>query len=332
MTAPRVRPAIRTALVLVAALAAAPGPAYAQDTAAPARPPLEMRPRRGISGTSITLQVPAGFVPFDDGRYTGFHGTATGARLVGTEMPVPVREIWERMPREMAQAESRLAELDTVTVAGREALLARVTTEGAPAVEAWTMVFGHDFMAVTVMAMYRADDAPVLRDAIRRSLLSVQWDSARAGDMFADMGFRLDGTDELRATGRLGVTAGFAEGGLGPPAAQGYARLVVTSVPRIGRDMALETLARDFLNREDQLKEVVVRSSTRVDVDGVPGWEVVAEAVEVNSGARMLVYRVLLRDRTQYRIIHAEVGADRADHFLPQFRQIVHSYRRTPRS
>jgi hypothetical protein len=59
------------------------------------------------------------------------------------------------------------------------------------------------------------------------------------------------------------------------------------------------------------------------------GYEIVATAVDRDSGTAIDVYQVFASDGARYYLVQGLVGTDGADEFMPQFREVAASFERT---
>jgi len=68
-------------------------------------------------------------------------------------------------------------------------------------------------------------------------------------------------------------------------------------------------------------------------VDGLPGYEIVAQANDARTGREVRMYQLVLVEQRTYYLAQGFVPADRARVMLDQFRQVTGSFQRlkTPR-
>jgi hypothetical protein len=86
--------------------------------------------------------------------------------------------------------------------------------------------------------------------------------------------------------------------------------------------------AEDRLRKLAQMKNPVIRSTQPIRVDGLEGFESTADAQDDKSATPIVVYQVMLFDDSSYILMVGMVGKDRADQFLPAFKQMALSLKR----
>ena len=74
-----------------------------------------------------------------------------------------------------------------------------------------------------------------------------------------------------------------------------------------------------------------VTSSSEVTIDELQGYELVADAVHSDTGSPLILYQVMLFESGSYILIQGRVGAHLGSEFLPSFKGMAKSLRRTRR-
>src|SRR5688572_30540471 len=104
--------------------------------------------------------------------------------------------------------------------------------------------------------------------------------------------------------------------------------IVGPSIAKVAPD-AREAYAEARLQQTSHLKIGEVTERASLSVDGLPGYELLANAVE-DSGAPLVIYQVLLFTEEHYFILQGLVGRDQASTYVPQFKKNARSFRRLP--
>jgi hypothetical protein len=91
----------------------------------------------------------------------------------------------------------------------------------------------------------------------------------------------------------------------------------------------LEGFARRRLEDIAELAEPQVLSQQTFELDGLPAHELVVAATDRRTGRPLRVYQALVVDGERFFLVQGLVGEADAEEFLPQFREIAHSFRRT---
>lgn len=71
-----------------------------------------------------------------------------------------------------------------------------------------------------------------------------------------------------------------------------------------------------------------VGSNNEITVDGLDGYEILADAEDADSGTPLKVYQVILDDDRSYILMQGLVGANVADEYLPEFETMARSLSR----
>ena len=77
------------------------------------------------------------------------------------------------------------------------------------------------------------------------------------------------------------------------------------------------------------MRDLRIVSRKKTIVDGLPAYELIADAADRRSGTPMRLYQVIATDPGGYYIMQGLAGSDRANAFLAQFRGMTQSFRRT---
>jgi hypothetical protein len=142
------------------------------------------------------------------------------------------------------------------------------------------------------------------------------------------LAFRADPTPALKLAGRVGNALVFSESGSMARGDPNQAILVMGSSLSAFAIPSVEQLARDRATRSTQvgpLRNIVGHALT---VDGLPGYELVAEANDARNGREVRMYQVVLGDQRTYYLAQGFVSADRARLILDQFRKVTGSFQR----
>ncbi|HEX2206818.1 MAG TPA: hypothetical protein VHG93_03995 [Longimicrobium sp.] len=305
----------RRGWMLALLVAMAPAGAFAQPQAVP--------------GMHVTMEPPAGFIPAQ--RFAGFQREEAQASIMVTEVPAPFSTMETRLTPESFAAEGmQFRGADSVTVDGMRGRLISVAQQArGMTYEKWALMFGNDSLTVIVTATWPREHAASLREPLRRAVLSTRWAGAAPEDPLAGLGFAVDAGSRLRVARRFGNMLLLNDTGTLPNATPGSPLLMVgrSVAPADLRDM--EAFAQWRLRQARTVSGISGISGAAVTIDGAQGYEIVADAVDTESGTPLGIYQVVLAEGTQYLLIQAMVGADRAEVFIPEFQAIARSLRRT---
>jgi hypothetical protein len=249
-----------------------------------------------------------------------------------TAVPAPVDAIRQGMTAQgLATQGMELVGSESVAVDGSDAMLlhARQRAAGTPFLK-WVLVLGDPRSTHLVVGTYPAALADSLGAQVRRAVLSVVRTAAGPVDPFEGLRFRLDPGDRLKLAPRVGsalmltLTGAATQGGPGDPffvAGPSVNDVAVDDLEGFAERRARQTTAVEGLrNLQGEAREI----------DGLRGYEIVADATDRKSGLPVKLYQAILLEGDGYYVLQGLVGADRAAEYLPEFRRLTGSFRRVP--
>jgi hypothetical protein len=281
-----------------------------------------------VMGTDVTLDPPPGFVPAQ--RFPGFELDPRSASIIVTELAGPAAQMQKGMTKEMLAGRGMtLIRSQTVRVRGQSALLVHVSQSAAGAeFLKWMLVAGDAKQTVMIVGTF-PKAATDLTLPIKRAILSASWGGTVKAAPYEGLAFHADPTPALKLAGRVGNALVFSESGSMTHGDPSQAILVMGSSVSDVSIPNVERFARDRASRSTQvgpLRNVVGRALTR---DGLPGYELVAQANDARTGREVRMYQLVLVDQRTYYLAQGFVSADRARLILDQFRQITGSFQRS---
>lgn len=281
-----------------------------------------------VPGTKVALEPPSGFTP--ETQFPGFRN-ATGASIMVTEIPGPIDQLRAGFTKSgLAGRGMTLLETSDVKVDGRDAQLFRVSqTAQGIAFEKWVVVFGTANDSVFILATYPESEAEVLREPMKQAVLSARWNRDAVIDRFAGLPFRVAETATLKIANRISNSVLLTEGGVeGLVAPESPLLVVGASISEV--DLTdLKSFCDARLKQIEQVSGVRNLTGRATEVDGLPAYELTADADDKKSGTPLRVYQLVIADGSRYFLAQGFVGAKRADSFLPQFREVGASIRRS---
>ena len=305
------------ALLLAVGACASPAPTPAPD-------------HQGIPGTRVSLVVPDGFAVAD--RFSGLVGEDAVSLVRVTEIPGPVEKIRAEMTGDgLAARGMELLRSEAVTVDGRDGLLVSVRqTVAGSDLRRWIVVFGAADTSVMIAASTRRAFEDRLGETLRRTLIGAKWNPDEILDPYAGLGFALAEAGSLKISDRLPSMISFTRGGhRGALASDEPLFLAGSSVaPLAVTD--LEDFARRRLAEVAEFEELEVLSERSLTLGGLPAYELVVAASDRRTRAPLRVYQALVVDGERFFLMQGLVGSANAEEFIPQFREIAQSFRRTP--
>jgi hypothetical protein len=292
----------------------------------PAPPPAEARdPYVRVPSVGVRLVPPEGFEPADG--FDGFQQAGTQSSILAVLLPAPVAEARAGFTAErMKEKGMALLGSEEVEIEGRPALLlhASQAAHGALFLK-WILIVGDSTESRLVMGTFPETQKEPLSAILRRTLLGVRLDAPED----SDPGFAVRASDRLRRVKRSpGRTLAFTREGVFPVRSPDEPLFVAgRSVGEVPVGEA-KPLAVRRIRQIAGTKVGAIVESTPVSIDGLPGHEIVADAVDAKSGTPLIVHQVLLVDGNAYFLLQGIVGAKSKEEFLPEFRAMARSFAR----
>jgi len=281
-----------------------------------------------VPGTRVSLSPPPGFLPSQ--RFPGFQHEGKRASIMVTELPGPAARMQKGMTRELLAAGGMtLIRSQTVKVGGGDALLIHASQSAAGTEYLkWMLVAGDAGQTVMVVGTFPRTAAE-LSLPLKRAVLSASWSGAKAvAQPYEGLAFRVDPTPSLKLAGRVGNALVFTESGTMGQGEADQAVLVMGSSFDDASLANVEAFAKERAAKSTQVGPLRNVEGLGVRADGLPGYELVAEANDVKSGREVRMYQLVLVDRTTYYLAQGFVSADRGSAILEQFRKVARSFRR----
>ncbi|HYQ88353.1 MAG TPA: hypothetical protein VEU09_01845 [Candidatus Binatia bacterium] len=280
-----------------------------------------------VLGTGVALEPPPGFVPAQ--RFTGFERDVKSASIVVTELEGPAPKMQKGMTREMlASRGMTLIRSQTVRVHGKSALLLQVSQVAAGTeFLKWMLVAGDTKKTVMIVGTFpkAANDLAL---PIKQAILSATWGGKVQAAPYEGLLFRADPTPVLKLAGRVGNALIFSESGSMTHGDPNQAILVMGNSSSAFSIANVEQFARDRATRSTQVGELRNIVGRALTVDGLPGYEIVAEANDARTGREVRMYQLVLVEQKTYYLAQGFVPADRARVILDQFRQVTGTFKR----
>jgi hypothetical protein len=282
---------------------------------------------RRVPGTPVVMEPPEGFVA--ETSFAGFGKPDQKASIMVTPLPVPLAQLRAGFTKEgLAGKGVTLVAEETVTLAGGTATLYSVTQSAlGTRFRKWILPLDNGgTAAVLIVATFPVESEAALAAPLRQALLSSRLE-ADGGDPMAGLPFRVQPSGRLKLVSRLGSNLLLSESG--QPSADPRQALMVLGPSFSDVDLDdLEAFSKARAARVEQLRDLRLLSGRPITVDGLAGWELVADAADVKSGIALRVYQLVLRDGKRYFMAQGLVEAARGDEFVEEFRKVAGSFGR----
>jgi hypothetical protein len=285
-----------------------------------------------VTGTSVELEPPPGFVAAS--RYPGFERADVQCSIMVTEIPGPFADLARGMTApNLATRGMTLLSTTKPIVDGRQVLLLKVSQQAAgAAMLKWMVVAGDAKSSVMIVGTFPAAHDVDVGNAVKASLLSARWNAAAAApDPFEGLPFRVTSTPVLKVAGRMSNLLLLSESGQITQKDPNAALFAIgSSVAPV--DLGdLKAFSHQRARQTKQITAIQVAQEGATTIDGIAGYEILAEAKDVASGRGVSLYQVILPVNDGYVLMQGLVAPSRAAMMMPEFRKVAETFRRTAR-
>ena len=192
----------------------------------------------------------------------------------------------------------------------------------------WIVIFGDRKETKMVTATFPKAHADKLSAQLKSVVLSARLDISEPPTPGADVGFTIAASDKLKLTRGLGKSICYTKDGViplkSPEDPLFIAAPSLSNVPiQNKRQFSVQRL---FQTAHTKISSVTATNA--ITIDGLDGYELVADAEDADSGTPLVVYQVILFDDGSYLLIQGLVGAKVSAEYLPEFKAMAHSLTR----
>ena len=281
-----------------------------------------------VPGTRVSLDAPPGFVASE--RFAGFENAEQQSSIMVSELPGPASQMQKGMSgKALASRGMRFIRSEDLTIAGQPARLIHVS-QSAQGVDylKWILIGGDASKTIMVVGTFPEANAD-LSEPIRRAVRSASW-GLRKASLYEGLTFRIDPTPKLRVAGRVSNMLAFTESGSMEPTDGGSDQGVLVFGSSISEAAIedVEAFSRERAPKTEKIRIERIVSGRALTVDGLPGYELIADAKGVKDGRPLRMYQLVLADAKTYYIGQGFVHRDRGDEVVAQFRQVTGTFRR----
>ncbi|MEQ8763690.1 MAG: hypothetical protein RL885_07180 [Planctomycetota bacterium] len=266
----------------------------------------------------------------DAAGFYGFQQASTGSSVMIATLPAPFAETSRGFtPAGLATQGIELQSRKEIDVVGANGVFLNVE-QNAKGIdfEKWIVVFGDQDETTIVTGTFLAEKSSELSGPLRESVLSVRPELKPTKRTLGGLGFELSAADSLKPAKGIGKMLLYTKDGVVPMKSPGDpAFIAAPSITAVPID-DLESYAVDRLNQTAKTKIGEIQERGDVEVDGLEGYEIVATG-EDDQGTPLVIYQMLLLNDGSYILMQGLVGDSLADRYLPDFKAMARSLRRT---
>jgi hypothetical protein len=283
-----------------------------------------------IKGTRVSLVPPPGFTSADS--FNGFQLKEKAASIVVIELPAPFESATAGFTSEgLASKGMTLLEQSTVTLGGRQALLLKVAQKASGKdFLKWIIATGTEDYTLIVNGTFPLEFEKELSVPVKSSLLSMHVANSMPAKGADTIRFSVRAAEPLKIAQTIMNSIMLTKNGEFPVKSPKDALVVVSRSLSSGLSIAdKKDYSKKRAMRIEQLQEITIDSIREVTIDRLTGYEILAHGKDVKEGFETFVFQVMLFEKSDYFIIQGFVALEEKDSYLPVFRKIAQSFKRT---
>jgi hypothetical protein len=294
-------------------------------------PAILARPLVDFPEVGIAVPQPDGFE-----KATSFHGfeQANSVSSVSlAKVPVPFSEIRKSISKErFAKEQLSLISQQPIKISNQDGFLLEVEQAVfTQRVQKWVVVFGDEKNTYWVNAAFLQEDAPKLREPLKQVVLATTLSTSKLS--LSALPFTVKPVEGLKIApglSGLGKAVGFTRDGQIPQASVQDPLFIVA--PSLGNVAVANSqkFADRRLYQYRGTKINAIKSRQQISIDDLSGWEIEATGQDQQTKTPLQLYQVMLFPQNGgYVLMTGIVGTQQASTYLPKFKAIARTYRKS---
>jgi hypothetical protein len=278
----------------------------------------------------IRMRQPKEFDKADG--FDGFGQEETNSSVLITVLPGPYAKISAGLTREFMKPRGwTFLSRQEIKVDGVPGFLVHFDQPAHGDVyRKWSLVFGDERKTTMVTATFPKELEAELSARLKTAVLSVRLDQPAGDTPEALPPFTITASPKLKRITTASRTLAYTKEGVIP--VKSPTEPMFIAAPSLGKGVTgdLRQFAERRMKATAGAKRLAIKSTEPITVDGLEGYESLAEAEHDGSGAPLVVYQVMLFDDGAYILMTALVGSELRDEYLPEFKAMARSLKRKP--
>jgi hypothetical protein len=280
-----------------------------------------------VKGTKISLAPPADFV--NAANFAGFQQNSSGSSIMIVEVPAPFSEIGKAFSKEGLQTQGMiLLEKEQLLINTNTALLIKGEQEAyGNTYYKYTLAFGSESESILINGTYLKSNEEDLAAIIRKSLLSVVYNSEKIINPFDTVDFAITAeVTDLVFAKNVGPSLLFNREGAIPSTAPDKAIFIASKSFSELEIVDKKAYAENRIKQNPIMIDSLL-STTPITIDDLEGFEIVARGKTKKEQANTEVYQVMLfSDKLYYIFLGSSEGEYEKN--LAAFKTIVKTFKR----
>lgn len=289
---------------------------------------------------NVRLDAPFGFATALD--FEGFGLPESKASVMVLRLDGPYSQIADGFTEEALRSQGMtLLSKEVQQVGTLPGLLLNVRQNVSDTTfEKWLLVFGDQDDVHLVTAAYPQWQAAHFSRKLRTTVLSARrlQEGPASGSTPAAFlpvetrettPFRVETGTDLTLAREMGKMQAFTRDGIFPIQAPTDVLFIVA--PSLGAVSVGDRnqYARNRVQQIEQVRGVTITAQSPVRVDDMDGVEIVARGNDIQTGTPLTIYQTMLFDAQGYYLMQGLVGLDDTGIYLPVFKTVIRTFRRT---
>jgi hypothetical protein len=283
--------------------------------------------QKPVRGTHVIVTAPPGFVEAD--RFPGFLSDQTKSGITVTELPGPFAEVTSGFNESDFKKQGVILQSLVKTNYGTNNGLLISIAQSSQGVDflKWMAVFGDEKTTYLVVASFPKKAEGQMSDPLKEAVLSARVSTTKI-DPFGALTFRVTPTNDMKLANISGNLIMFNKGGVFPASFATNPAFIAGASTSKGLVIKDEkTFAEARMQNIAMLKDVKIKETKPITLDGLNGFESFADAIRNDSGDNMLAYQVMLFDADGYYLMQGLLPEKEGEAQLPTMKLMARSFK-----
>ncbi len=274
----------------------------------------------------IKLIKPDGFDPAES--FDGFQQTSTQSSVMAITLPGPFSKVTSGFNATQLKARGiTLKSSENISIDGSKGILINLT-QTAYGIEfsKWIVAFGNEQETKMVTATFPKNRSAKLSPILKSVVLTAKHDTTPPPALGSNLGFKIIPSPKVKLTRVIAKALMYTKDGSIPAKSPEDPLFIVArsfSEVEIGDKKEFSTRR---ISQQNSIKVNSVISTDRIVIDGLDGYEIIAEAKDTASDTPITIYQTMLFDKKSYILIQGIVGTNILDQYLPEFKAMARSF------
>jgi hypothetical protein len=192
----------------------------------------------------------------------------------------------------------------------------------------WLLVLGDEKEAVMIVATFPKALETELSEKMKASLLTARWHREKIVSPTEGLRFTVDEKGDMKLAKRITNTLLYTRSGIFPSKAVDNPLFIVgEALSRIEVDDK-EAFAKARISDTATINNIEIETSSKIVLDNLNGYEIVAKGKDVESGQPMVIYLTILFESQGYFLMQGIVSEKQRSIYLAVFKEMARTYKR----